>query len=92
MYENDCFIRTSTHTLVVDTAYRPYDYLPPSTTKGQCTHIKANGRKVALQTKCYDFGTNVASCDADTDCTFIPNDLKLIKTDYACEETGNTDY
>ena len=82
-YENDC---SNGVTITNYDYYRPHDYVPPSTVKGQCTHTTANGRNVPNQNKCSGFATDVATCDADTDCTFIPLDMTLIKADYKCEE------
>jgi hypothetical protein len=41
--KNDCFDYSS---LPRFTPYRPYDYVPPSTDKGKCTHTKKHGRHV----------------------------------------------
>ena len=35
---------------------------------------------------------NIVDCDSDTDCTYVPYDMLLIKSDYVCEDTSNTDY
>jgi hypothetical protein len=70
--------------------YRPYDYLPPSTVKDKCTHTKANGRNVVNQNKCLAHDDDVVACDGDYDCTFIPLDMVVIKTEYKCTSGGGS--
>jgi hypothetical protein len=59
-------------TLVGTKSYRPSDFIKPPTTANTCVHKETHGRISSIRTKCSDFGSNTASCNADTDCQFNP--------------------
>ena len=69
-------------------AYRPIDFVAPSTIVNTCTHNILYARDSAIRTTCSDFMSDISSCYNDKNCIFNPTLATVVSDTTTCPLGG----